>query len=203
MFTGLVEHIGRIASLRELTNAREFGIEAPGLVQQLSPGDSVAIDGICLTVSQLADARFHVQAVSATLERTTACHWQTDRPVHLERALRAGDPMGGHFVQGHVDAIGEVLQLERDGDKVQLDILLPEVVAEVTVLHGSITVNGVSLTVSELGEADVARIALIPHTLKLTTLGRLRPGDAVNLEGDVIGRYVVSYLKRWSLPALG
>lgn len=203
MFTGLVERTGEISAIGELDKAREFTIRVPEWSDQLSIGESIAVDGICLTVAELSDIGFRVQAVNATLDRTTAGEWETGRMVNLERSLRAGDRLGGHIVQGHVDGTGTVEKLLRVGESMQLDVLLPDVVAEVTVLHGSITINGVSLTVSELPDDDVARIALIPHTWNHTNLSRLVPGDRVNLEGDLIGRFVVGYLKRWSLPALG
>jgi riboflavin synthase len=203
MFTGLVERVGRVTATRDLQQAREFSIAVPEWSGELKAGDSVSIDGICLTVVTLSDDGFGVQAVEPTLDRTTAGEWEIGRLVNLERALRAGDRMGGHIVQGHVDGTGEVLGIEPRDEQVTLDLILPNVVAEVTVLHGSITVDGVSLTVSELPEEDVARIALIPHTWSHTNLSRLVAGARVNLEGDLIGRYVVSYLKRWALPALG
>ncbi len=202
MFTGLIERTGRIDNARELDHAREFTVTVPEWDDQLAAGESISIDGICLTVAGLVDQGFRVQAVKATLDRTTAGEWDSGRSLNLERALRASDRLGGHIVQGHVDATGDVVGLQRVGESVLLDVLLPEVVAEVTVLHGSITVDGVSLTVSELPEEDVARIALIPHTWNHTNLSRLVPGVRVNLEGDLIGRFVVGYLKRWALPAL-
>ena len=203
MFTGLVERTGQISAVGELKQAREFTITMPDWNDQLSLGESIAIDGICLTVAELIDDGFRVHAVQATLDRTTAGEWEAGRLVNLERSLRAGDRLGGHIVQGHVDATGTVEKLQRVGESMQMDVMMPEVVAEITVLHGSITIDGVSLTVSELPEDDVARIALIPHTWNHTNLSRLVPGERVNLEGDLIGRFVVGYLKRWSLPALG
>jgi riboflavin synthase len=202
MFTGLVEQVGLIAAVVERGDLREFTITAPAWDEPLTPGESIAVDGICLTVAGLADESFSVLAVVPTLERTTAGQWTRGRAVNLERALRADGRLGGHFVQGHVDAVGSVKRVQRAGDDVQLDIQLPAVVAEVTVLHGSLAVDGVSLTVSELPEEDVARVALIPHTLKHTNLARLQRAALVNLEGDLIGRFVIGYLKRWALPAL-
>jgi riboflavin synthase len=119
--------------------------------------------------------------------------------VNLERALALGDRLGGHLVQGHVDGVGEVTAVERDGEHVLLDVRLPEVVSEVTVLHGSIAMAGVSLTVNAMPEPDVAQVALIPFTWDHTTLRDLRPGDGVNLEGDMLGRFVVDYMKKRGL----
>jgi riboflavin synthase len=203
MFTGLVERLGRIAEVQQRATLREFNIRTAGWDQPLALGESVAVDGICLTVAGLLEDGFLVQVITPTLERTTAAGWTAGRAVNLERALRAQDRLGGHIVQGHVDGTGSVLRVEHLDDDVLIDIQLPEIVAEVTVLHGSIAVDGVSLTVSDLPEDDVARVALIPHTWEHTNLARLQPATRVNLEGDLIGRFVVSYLKRWALPALG
>ena len=203
MFTGLVEQVGRILEVRERRQVRELDVQAPDWEQPLALGESIAVDGVCLTVSQIgSQGSFSIQAIAPTLERTTAGDWSAGRAVNLERALRADARLGGHIVQGHIDATGTVTRVERSGENVAIDIRLPDVVAEVTVLHGSIAVDGVSLTVSELPEENVARVALIPHTWEHTNLSRLQPGSKVNLEGDMIGRFVVSYLKRWALPAL-
>ena len=203
MFTGLVEQVGEISAVRNQGQLRELDVYAPDWDQPLTLGESIAVDGVCLTVTRIdQDGGFSVQAIAPTLRRTTAAEWTTGRAVNLERALRAGARLGGHIVQGHIDAVGVVSRVEQSSDDVQVDISLPDVVAEITVLHGSIAVDGVSLTVSELPEDNLARVALIPHTWKHTNLSRLQPGSRVNLEGDLIGRFVVSYLKRWALPAL-
>jgi riboflavin synthase len=203
MFTGLIERLGRIGDVRQHTTVREFTIRTSGWDQPLVLGESIAIDGICLTVAGMVDDGFVVQVITPTLERTTAAEWINGRVVNLERALRAQDRLGGHLVQGHIDATGTVLRIEQAGEDLEIELQLPDVVAEVTVLHGSIALDGVSLTVSDLPRDDVARVALIPHTRQHTNLSRLEPGTRVNLEGDLIGRFVVGYLKRWALPALG
>ncbi|MGH7467681.1 MAG: riboflavin synthase [Longimicrobiales bacterium] len=203
MFTGLVEGVGHIGGVQSRTNAREFEITVPGWAAALTLGESVAVDGICLTAMELLPDGFRVQVVAPSLARTTAGEWSPGRRVNLERALRADGRLGGHFVQGHVDATGTVLRVQHAGEHVHVDIRLPEMVTELTVLHGSLAVDGVSLTVSELPDDDVARVALIPHTWKHTNLSRLERNTRVNLEGDLIGRFVVGYLKRWALPALG
>lgn len=200
MFTGLVEAVGSVADITEQPDARRARIAAP-LAAQLRLGESVAVDGICLTVVEQSEAEFEVQLVPATTGRTTAAEWANGRLVNLERSLRLGDRMGGHFVQGHVDAVGTVRRVERSGEYMLVDVELPDVVAEVTVLHGSIAVDGVSLTVSALPQADLAQIALIPHTLEQTNLGRLSNGARVNLEGDLLGRFVTNYLRRSPLAA--
>ena len=196
LFTGLVESVGRIAAVEERPQYRAFTIEAAELASTLTVGDSVAIDGICLTVTQQTVTTFQVQAVGSTLERTTAGDWVKDRRLNLERALRADARLGGHFVQGHIDGVGAVLRLEVAGDHAMLDVELPQAVAEVTVPHGSIAVDGVSLTVSAMPTENRARVMLIPHTWAHTNLSRLEAGARVNLEGDLLGRFVVQYLKR-------
>jgi riboflavin synthase len=200
MFTGLVEAVGTVVDVAEQPDARRIRMSA-SLAAQLRLGESVALDGICLTVVEQNETEFEVQVVPATAERTTAAEWTSGRQVNLERSLRLGDRMGGHFVQGHVDAVGVVRRVERSGDYMLVDVELPGVVAEVTVLHGSIAVDGVSLTVSAVPEEDLAQIALIPHTLEHTNLGRLSAGARVNLEGDLLGRFVTNYLKRGPFAA--
>jgi riboflavin synthase len=196
LFTGLVECVGRVAGVQERAQFREITVEAPEIASGVAVGDSVAIDGVCLTVTAQSAATINIQAVGTTLERTTAAEWVTGRALNLERALRADARLGGHFVQGHIDGMGTVLRLQAVGDHVVLDVELPESVAEVTVPHGSIAVDGVSLTVSALPTERSARMTLIPHTWTHTNLSRLKAGDRVNLEGDLLGRFVVQYLKR-------
>jgi riboflavin synthase len=203
MFTGLIEQVGRIVHVEERVSARVFQVHVPEWSDQLELGESIAVDGICLTVATLAGDGFVAQAMAPTLERTTAGRWQVGRAVNLERALRAGSRLGGHILQGHVDCTGQVVRVQELDDHIQVDIRMPEVVGEVTVLHGSLGVDGVSLTVSALPSADVARVALIPHTVAHTNLSRLAPSCPVNLEGDLIGRFIVAYLKRRDLPVPG
>lgn len=195
MFSGIVEAVGRIAEVEPVANGRRFRIEAP-FVAELKEGDSVAVEGVCLTATGFGGGGFQVEAIATTLSRTTLGRLEAGSPVNLERALALGDRLGGHMVQGHVDAVGEVVGVEREGEHVLLDVALPAVVGEVTVLHGSIAMAGVSLTVNAMPKPDVAQVALIPYTWDHTTLRDLRPGDGVNLEGDMLGRFVVDYLKK-------
>ena len=196
VFTGLVESVGQVLTVEDVRDARVLTIAALAFAQELTIGESIAIDGVCLTVTQRADTHFRVQAVGPTLERTTLGEWKIGRKLNLERAVRADARLGGHFVQGHIDGVGRVLRIVREGEHVLLDVELPEIVAEVTVVHGSIAIDGVSLTVSALPADNSAQVALIPHTWANTNLPRLEVGDRVNLEGDMLGRYVVQYLKR-------
>lgn len=196
MFTGIVEEVGRVRSAEPIEAGRRLDIEAARVLDGLRLGDSIAVDGVCQTVVALDDSGFSVIAVAPTLALTTLGSFAAGRRVNLERALALGDRLGGHLVQGHVDGLGTVLAIEPRGEHVRLDVRLPDAVADVSVLHGSICVNGVSLTIQELPAPDVARIALVPYTWEHTALRDLRPGDAVNLEGDLIGKFVVHHLSR-------
>jgi riboflavin synthase len=188
MFTGLVDSIGTIERVEETGAGREFVIRCG--YEGLADGESVAVDGACLTVLRHAPGRFAVAAVVTTLGRTTLGGWQAGRRVNLERALRAGDRLGGHLVQGHVDAVGEVVRVEQAGDARLIDVRVPAEVAELLVPHGSIAVDGVSLTVNAIPAPDLVGLSIIDYTLHHTTLGDRRPGDGVHVEGDVIGKYV-------------
>jgi riboflavin synthase len=192
MFTGLIIAMGRIARLEP----REEGItrvwiDAGDLAGQTATGDSVAVDGCCLTVVGRDGPRLAFDAIPETLRRTTLGRRAADDPVNLELPLRAGDRLGGHFVQGHVDAVTEVAGLERDGDDVILSFRLPDALRGHVVEKGSVALDGVSLTVAGVA-GDTFSVALIPHTLAVTTLGRREPGDVVNVEGDVLAKYVAS-----------
>jgi riboflavin synthase len=202
MFSGIVEAVGRIEESEAVYNGRRFRIEAP-FAGVLAEGESVAVEGVCLTTTGRGAGWFEVEAIATTLSRTTLGRLEPGSRVNLERALALGDRLGGHLVQGHVDAVGVVVRVEREGEHVLLDVALPEVVAEVTVLHGSIAMSGVSLTVNAMPRPDVAQVALIPYTWDHTTLSALSVGDGVNLEGDMLGRFVVHYLSRSGLGRPG
>ena len=188
MFTGLVDDVGIIDRVTDTSAGREFVIRSR--YDDLVDGESIAVNGACLTVRDRADGRFSVAAVVTTLGRTAIGEWAEGKRVNLERALRAGDRLGGHIVQGHVDGVGTVLRLRRLEDAVLVDVAVPAEVAELLVPHGSITVDGVSLTVNAVPEPKVVQLSLIDYTLSHTTLGGLEPGDTVHVEGDVIGKYV-------------
>ena len=188
MFTGLVDAVGIIDRVTETPVGREFLIRSR--YDDLEDGESVAVNGACLTVYDRTDGRFAVAAVVTTLGRTAMGDWTTGRRVNLERALKASDRFGGHIVQGHVDGIGTVRRVRKSGDAVLVDVAVPHEIAELLVPHGSITIDGVSLTVNAIPESSVVQLSLIDYTLRHTTLGDLTPGDAVHVEGDVIGKYV-------------
>lgn len=194
MFTGLIAAVGEVVGRTDSGGGVRFEFRAPGgLLENLAEGDSVAVDGVCLTVTGLQRDGFAVEAVPTTLDRTTLGEFAPGRAVNLEPAVRAGDALGGHIVQGHVDGVGEVASAEDEGEGRLLRIRLPEGVREFTVERGSLTVDGVSLTVAGLA-GEVAELAIIPYTLGHTNLGRLEAGARVNLEADLIGKYVVRLL---------
>ena len=187
MFTGLVDAIGTIVSVRSTEAGREVAIESP--YSDLVAGESVAVNGACLTVRE-AGRTFTVGAVSSTLPRTTIDEWTAGKRVNLERAMRADGRLGGHIVQGHVDAVAEVSAREESADSLLLNIALPAGLAELVVPLGSITIDGVSLTVNAMPASDTVQLSIVEFTRRHTTLGDLRPGARVHVEADVIAKYV-------------
>jgi riboflavin synthase len=190
LFTGLVEEVGVVEAVTPLEGGREISIRGREVLSGMALGDSIAIDGACHNVTAFDATRFVVQSVATTLERTTIGEFAPGRRVNLERPLALGDRLGGHLVQGHVDGVGRILRIEHAAEHWKIDFTLPAVVAQVTILHGSITMNGVSLTVNALPEPGVCQVSIIPHTWEVTALADLTSGAAVNLEGDMIGKYV-------------
>jgi riboflavin synthase len=158
-------------------------------------GESVAVDGACLTVERTGKGWFEVHVVATSLDRTTFGAARAGRVVNLERALRAGDRLGGHLVQGHVDGVGTVASVAERGDARLIDIAVPAEVAAVSIPLGSITVDGVSLTVNAIPRAGTVQVSLIPETLRKTTLGERTAGDRVHVEGDLLGKYVAAALR--------
>ena len=195
MFTGLITAVGRITRVGRERGGLDLDIAAP--YRGLVPGESIAVDGACLTVARKVRGGFGVRAIATTLDRTLFGQRQVGDPVNLERALAAGDRLGGHLVQGHVDGVGVVRSVRRRGDAVLIDLKVPAAVARVSVPLGSITVAGVSLTVNAVRNPGIIQVSLIPHTLAVTTLGTLEPGDRVHVEGDVIGKYLESLSRGW------
>jgi riboflavin synthase alpha subunit len=189
VFTGIVRELGRVSALDGGREGLRLEVEAPGMAAEVAVGDSVSIDGACLTVTAVEDGRMAFDAVPETLRRTSLGRLGPGDEVNLEPAVRAGEPLGGHYVQGHVDAVGRVRVVEREGEGLRFWVDAPPEVLRLCVEKGSIAVAGVSLTVAELDDEGFA-VALIPHTLAETTLGRLGPGDEVNLEADVLAKYV-------------
>jgi riboflavin synthase len=196
MFTGLVEAVGTVTEVREMVGARRLAISWLALPDDLAVGDSVSVDGACLTVVEVEKDRFSAEAIASTLARTVAGAYHAGSRVNLERAAALGDRLGGHLVQGHVDGLGVLLGVTQQGETRLLDFRLPPDIHQLTILHGSIAINGVSLTVNGLSERG-CQVAVIPHTWQNTNLRNLRRGEAVNVEGDLIGKYVARLLGPW------
>jgi riboflavin synthase len=193
MFTGIVTGIGTVRKAVARAGGLDLTIESP--FRGLEPGESLAVDGACLTVESATHDGFSVHVVRTTLDRTRFGEYATGQRVNLERALQAGDRLGGHLVQAHVDGVGQVEKVTRRADARLLDLRIPEQVARVAVPLGSITVDGVSLTVNAKPAPDIIQISLIPFTLQHTTLGERVIGDRVHLEADTIGKYVAALLE--------
>ncbi len=188
MFTGLIDDVGVVERVERTDAGRELRIRSR--YSDLVDGESIAVNGACLTVRE-SDARaFTVAAVITTLGRTCIEEWEAGRRVNLERAMRLGDRLGGHMVQGHVDDVGVVEATRRAGDALLIDVRLPAELEPLVVLHGSVTVDGVSLTVNALPAPGLLQLSIIEFTWRHTTLGDLTTGDRVHLEADMVGKYV-------------
>jgi riboflavin synthase len=193
VFTGIVRELGRVVSAEGGADGRRLVLEAPATAAATGVGDSVAVSGCCLTAESVDGAEITVHAVPETLSRTTLGRLGADDRVNLETAIRAGEPLGGHYVQGHVDAVGRVQSVEAEGEGLRVFVEAPEDVLRYCVEKGSVAVDGVSLTVAEIA-ADAFAVALVPHTLQATTLSDLAPGQEVNVEADVLAKYVARLL---------
>jgi riboflavin synthase len=196
MFTGLIDDVGVIDSIGVSPAGRELRIRSA--YSGLADGESIAINGVCLTVREQGAGWFSVAAVETTLERTTIGEWKAGRRVNLERALVAGGRLGGHMVAGHVDAVATVKSVDQAGDARLVALAVPSDVMELSVLHGSIAVDGVSLTINALPADGRVQLSLIEYTLRHTTLGQLQVGTAVNVEADLIGKYVQKMLQPYT-----
>lgn len=194
MFTGIIEEVGEVVAYVPGPEITRIRLRAPGIAATLGLGDSVSTAGVCLTVTRTDESTFDIEAMPATTRATTVGSWAVGTRVDLERALRADGRLDGHIVQGHVDHISTVLAVRDGAEWRVVRFSLPAAAAGAVVAKGSICVDGVSLTVSDVSQPHTAdewfEVSLIPTTLALTTLGALRPGDAVNIETDVIARHV-------------
>ena len=201
MFTGIVEELGEVVAVERLPDAARLTVRGPLVTAEASHGDSIAVNGVCLTVTDSSDKTFTADVMAETLNRTGLGGLSPGSPVNLERPVALGGRLGGHLVQGHADGTGEILSRTPGEHWDVVRIAAPPGLARYIVLKGSITVDGVSLTVSALGGPGSTagpepwfEVSLIPTTLEMTTLGRLQPGSRVNLEVDVIAKYVESLL---------
>lgn len=194
MFTGIIEELGIVRTVQRLGNGRRFGIAASAVLDGIAEGDSIAVNGACLTVTAFTRDGFTVEAVEETMKKTTLSALGAGSEVNLERALRADGKLGGHFVQGHVDFTAEVLGIERRAESWMVSISFPATAAANIIPMGSIAIDGVSLTVAERS-GETFRISVIPHTWEHTLFRRYTRGTTVNVELDMIGKYVLSYLR--------
>jgi len=193
MFTGLIERIGVIKSCVRSVRGLHLEIAFGDEDFELSPGDSVAVDGLCLTASSVDEEGFAVEVSGESLSRSTLQYVRTGRRVNLERALRLGDRLGGHLVTGHIDAVGRIAEARPEGGFARITVTAPPEVLALTVEKGSMAMDGISLTVNGI-MADRFWMMVIPETLSRTTLGNKMPGDLVNLETDLLGKYVARLL---------
>lgn len=203
MFTGIVEELGRVRAVRRGAGSLEIHITAPVVAADLAVGDSISVSGVCLTATRREADGFAADVSPETLQRTTLGRLQAGDPVNLERSMGAGGRFGGHVVLGHVDAVGTITAAVQEGNATRLRIAAPEAVMRYVAPKGSVAVDGVSLTVAAMGDGWF-EASLIPHTLAVTTFGRRRVGDAVNLEADILAKYVERILEArlWQSPAV-
>jgi riboflavin synthase len=195
MFTGIVEDTAKVSRIEHRGQEKSLILELSPHLTEVQLGDSININGVCLTVVQKNEQSIELDLSLETLQKTALRELQEGDQVNLERALRLTDRLGGHIVTGHVDGIGEIVEKREEGDFLQLRISIPESVSRYVVQKGSIAIDGISLTVNDFQEGEI-RMTLIPYTIEKTTLRKKRVGDRVNLEGDIIGKYVEKFLDR-------
>jgi riboflavin synthase len=189
MFTGIIEEIGKIKSIQPISNGILLTISASFVNEDLKPGDSISVNGVCLTVKHLTAQSFFTEAVGETLKKTNIAKLKINEEVNLERAIRLSDRLGGHLVQGHINATGAIIDFIRKGENYSLVIEIPSTISKYVVSEGSITIDGISLTIASTIDNKIT-ISIIPFTYQNTILKNKRPGDLVNIETDVIAKYI-------------
>lgn len=194
MFTGLIQEVGTIESISTNPEGKEFVIKAPSLIQEIKIDDSVATNGVCLTATKIQGDTFKVQAVHMTLEKTSIGFLKPQDKVNLELSLRPSDRLGGHFVQGHVNALGKILDIKMMGKNWEIVVSFPKELRKYMILEGSIALDGISLTLARLTDSNLT-VAIIPHTLEKTSLSSKKVGDVLNLEVDMLAKYIENFLK--------
>jgi len=193
MFTGIIEEIGIITRFSSIPGGNKITIKANKILDDLKVDHSVAVNGVCLTVVDFSDNQFTVEAVGETLEKSTIIDLKASAAVNLERAMRLGDRLGGHLVQGHVNGIGRISKLDRRGDNWYLEVNLTDDLIRYVIPEGSIAIDGISLTVASIKESRVG-ISVIPHTFKNTTFSQAKVGQKCNIETDLIGKYIEKFI---------
>jgi riboflavin synthase len=194
MFTGLIQEVGTIESITTNPEGKEFVIKAPSLIQEINVDDSVATNGVCLTATKIQGDTFRVQAVHMTLEKTSLGTLCLQDKVNLELSLRPHDRLGGHFVQGHVNALGKIHNIQITGNNWEIEVSFPKELRKYMISEGSIALDGISLTIARLTDSSLT-VAIIPHTLEKTSLSSKKVGDVLNLEVDMIAKYIENFLK--------
>jgi riboflavin synthase len=195
MFTGIIEDIGTIAAIGKASGKWEFSIRTALAAQDVREGDSIAIDGVCLTVTKLGGTTFRADASLETLNLTTLKEKKSGSKVNIERAMKSDGRFGGHFVMGHVDGVGTIVNSRRDGDSTRLEVEVPADVSRYIVRKGSVAIDGISLTVNEQ-HGSMFTVNIIPYTASKTTIGAKSLRDKVNIETDIVGRYVERFMSR-------
>jgi riboflavin synthase len=194
MFTGIVKELGKVHRISGLGGIYKLSVEARDIAGGLNIGDSVSVNGACLTLTGKDKNILDFDVMGETFNRTNISKLKTGESVNLEGALRAGDPLGGHFVTGHIDCVGKIREIRRRSDNYSMEVSFPREYKKFVVEKGSVALDGISLTVGGVNEGS-AVVHIIPHTLKVTTLGSRRPGDEINIEFDIIGKYILGTAK--------
>ena len=199
MFTGIIEEVGEIVEIQNTGGFRTIHVRGKSVFDDLRPGSSIAVNGVCLTARSILSDRFSAEMSRETLDRTSLGNLAQGTIVNLERPMRADSRLGGHIVQGHVDGVGRIQRFDRAGDAWTLDVQCPSGSLRYIVEKGSIAVDGISLTVASLASSGVFSVAIIPHTFENTNLKAAKAGDAVNLEFDVLAKYVENLIKPYAV----
>ena len=197
MFTGLIEEVGHVLWIRISERGTQLQVSAPNLARDTAVGESIAVNGCCLTISSQREDQLTFDLLEETLDRTNLKQLRRDSPVNLERALVAGASMGGHFVQGHIDCTSKAISFERAGNDYRLEVDLPSDFAHYLAYKGSVALNGISLTIGELLPKSFA-VFVIPHTKRHTNIDIIQPGDLLNIEFDILAKYVERMLARYA-----
>lgn len=193
MFTGLIQEVGTILSVEENSEGKVFLIEAPSLISQIKVDDSVATNGVCLTATQIKDKAFRAQAVHVTLQKTSLGSLKPQDKVNLELSLHASDRLGGHMVQGHVNGLGKIKNIEHKGGNWEVEVSFPHELRKYMISEGSVALDGTSLTIAKL-TPDSLSVSLIPHTLEKTAFHSKKVGDHLNIEVDMMAKYIENFL---------